>query len=380
MKIFLMNTLFLISEELKDSGGISKKILAQVNALRNQGMKVAFSYLVADEKNEFTGRYIDGKIIDKYSNLPILSKFQWRCTYKNLYRYIDQNEVKLVFIRYTHFANPFFVSFLKKLKKDGIKILLEIPTYPYDHEYRDLKFTSKLVMLIEKISRRTFKNYVDRIITLTPFSNIFGVPAILISNGIDPALINIIQPQKSDGSINLIGVASMAFWHGYDRVIEGLRIYYDDEKPGKKKIFFHIVGDSHNRESIRYRELVKKYHLNDYIFFHGSKSGEELDSLFNMADIAVGSVGGHRISVSNIKSLKNREYCARGIPFFYSETDEDFENLDFTFKVSSGDSPIRIEEIIDFVESGKFDAVKIRNYAIENLTWDKQFEKILEGV
>lgn len=375
-----MNVLFLISEGLKDSEGISKKIVAQLKALKNQGMKVAFSYLVADEKNQFTGRYIDGERIDKYSNIPMISKFEWRCKYKNLYHYINQNEIKLVFIRYIHFGNPFFISFLKKLKKNGIKVLLEIPTYPYDHEYKNLKFGSKIVLLIEKVSRRKFKNYVTRIITLTPHSTIFGVPAILISNGIDPGSINIIQNKRSDNDIHLIGVATMAFWHGYDRVIEGLHNYYSNEERDRKKIYFHIVGDTFNRESILYKELVKKYNLSNYIVFHGRKSGEELDSLFNIADIAVGSIGGHRISVNNIKALKNREYCARGIPFFYSETDEDFENQDFTFKVPPDDSPVRIEKIVDFVNSTKFDPVEIRNYAIENLTWDRQFEKIIQDV
>ena len=375
-----MNALFLIGEPLTDFGGVSKKILAQVDALKRLGMKVAFSYLETNDRNELIGRSINGERIDKYSKTHIISEFQWRCKYKNLYHYIKEKEIKLVFIRYIHFANPFFNSFLKKLKKNGIKILLEIPTYPYDQEYKDIKFTSKIVLLIEKFSRRKFKNYITRIITLTPYTTIFGIPTIQISNGIDPDSINMIQNSKSDNDIHLIGVASVAYWHGYDRVIEGLHNYYCNGELDKKKVFFHIAGDNSNVESIRYKELVKKYNLSNYVIFYGRKSGKELDMVFNKADIAVGSIGCHRISIKNVRSLKNREYCARGLPFFYSETDVDFEKKDFIFKVPGNDNPIDIEEIINFVVKNKFDSVKIRKYAIENLTWDKQFEKVLQDV
>lgn len=373
-----MNALFLVSEALTDSGGISKKIFAQVNALEHHGMKVALSYLAANDKDEFTGRYVNEKIIDKYSGIPIISKFQWRCKYKNLYCYIKENDIKLVFIRYTHFANPFFNLFLKKLKEKNTIILLEIPSYPYDQEYRDMKFVSKFLLLVEKYSRRKFKDYITRIITLSPDTNIFGVPAISISNGIDPASINIIEKCKRDNEIHLIAVASMAYWHGYDRVIEGLRNYYRKGEAGKKQVFLHLLG--YGNESLLYRNLVTKYNLSNYIKFYERIFGKDLDALFNQADIAVGCLGCHRKAMKYSKSLKNREYCARGIPFFYSEIDEDFEDKDFIFKVPVNDSPIDIKEIIKFVVSNKFDSVKIRNYAFENLTWERQFEKVLQNV
>ena len=375
-----MNSLFLISESLADFSGISKKILAQVNALKNQGLNVSLSYLKENGKYKFEGRYINEKIIDKYSEISIISKFQRRCTYKNLYNYIDDNDIKLVYIRYIHFANPFFISFLKKLKKKGIIVLLELPTYPYDQEYRNAHLTAKLAFLIEIFFRKKFKNYVTRIITLSHDTTIFKIPTIQISNGIDANFIDMVKKRKPDGELHLIGVATISFWHGYDRVIEGLYNYYKAGEAGKKKVFFHIVGDTTNSESLRYKEMVKNYNLPNYVSFYGKKSGKELDNLFDQMDLAVGSLGCHRIAIHNIKSLKNREYCARGIPFFYSETDPDFEDKNFIYKVPANDNPINIEEIINFMLSNKFDEVKIRDYAIKNLTWDKQFEKVLREV
>jgi len=375
-----MNSLFLISESLNDFSGISKKILAQVDALKNQGLNVSLSYLKENGKYKFEGRYINEKIIDKYSEISIISKFQRRCTYKNLYNYINDYDIKLVYIRYIHFANPFFISFLKKLKKKGIIVLLELPTYPYDQEYRNAHLTAKLAFLVEIFFRKKFKNYVTRIITLSHDTTIFKIPTIQISNGIDANFIDMVKKRKPDGELHLIGVATISFWHGYDRVIEGLYNYYKAGEAGKKKVFFHIVGDTTNSESLRYKEMVKNYNLPNYVSFYGKKSGKELDNLFDQMDLAVGSLGCHRIAIHNIKSLKNREYCARGIPFFYSETDPDFEDKNFIYKVPANDNPINIEEIINFMLSNKFDEVKIRDYAIKNLTWDKQFEKVLREV
>ena len=372
-----MKALFLIGESLTDFGGISKKIIAQVNALKNLGLHVALSYLKADQKNKFVTRYIDEEKINEFSSNPILSQIQWRTRYKNVYDYIVENGIEIVFIRYIHFANPFFTSFLKKLNKKNIKVLLEIPTYPYDQEYQELKLTSKLVLHVEKLSRRRFKKYVARILTVTPYKTIFGVPTIEISNGIDPSSIKIVEKNNSTSDINLIGVASMARWHGYDRLIEGFRDYYSNPT-NKREIFFHIVGDNDNAESLRYKELVKKYHLSEYISFYGRKSGEELDTIFNQADLAVGSLACHRIEIKDVKSLKNREYCARGLPFFYSETDAEFEGKDFVFRVPADESSINIEKIFEFISNHNFDAQKIRKYAIENLSWEKQYQKVLK--
>lgn len=374
-----MKSLFLVFEVLKDFEGVSKKILEQMNALERLGFNVVLSDLKTGENNKLTGRYMGSEIIDNYSNIDFISKIQSRIKFKNLYRYIVSNKIKLIYIRYAHFANPFFISFLKKLKRSDIKVLLEIPTYPYDQEYKNLKLTSKIVMGIEKRSRSKFKNLITCILTVTPGTVIFGVPAIEISNGIEVDSINIAEKREINNEIHLIGVASIAFWHGYDRVIEGIYNYYQKHS-NKKKVFFHIVGDNSNIESVQHKELVKSHNLSDYVIFYGRKSGKALDILFNKADIAVGSLGCHRISIKDIKSLKNREYCARGIPFFYSETDIDFENKEFILKVPGNDNPINIEEIIEFVMNNRFDPAKIRKYAHENLTWDKQFKKVLSIV
>ena len=47
--------------------------------------------------------------------------------------------------------------------------------------------------------------------------------------------------RKKDGTIVLLAVATLAKWHGYERVIKGLYNYYADG--GERNIIFNIVGN-----------------------------------------------------------------------------------------------------------------------------------------
>ena len=97
-----------------------------------------------------------------------------------------------------------------------------------------------------------------------------------------------------------------------------------------------------------------------------------------MSDIGVGCLACHRKGIEFSKSLKNREYCSRGIPFFYSETDLEFEESNFIFKVPPDESPIDIQQLIQFISNNHFDSTQIKKYALENLSWGKQYEKVLK--
>ena len=135
-------------------------------------------------------------------------------------------------------------------------------------------------------------------------------------------------------------------------------------------------------------ELIKTYgllieelknKLEKYIIIHGSQHGSKLDELFELADIGIGSLARHRCGISNIKTLKNREYAARGIPFIYSENDSDFDSMPYVLKVTADDSPINIESIIDFYRVNKYSPVQIRE-SINDLSWEKQMKNVIDNI
>ena len=183
--------------------------------------------------------------------------------------------------------------------------------------------------------------------------------------------------------IHLIGVAEVHYWHGYDRLIHGLGIYYEG-KP-EKEIFFHIIGNIDPPEMLGslqapgFQSYIRQYDIEKYVIFHKPQYGDKLDALFNEADFAIGSLGRHRTGIRNIKTLKNREYAARGIPFIYSETDSDFDTMPYIIKAPADESPIDVKQIIDFISRETGSPENIRK-SIQHLSWKVQMEKVINAV
>lgn len=232
--------------------------------------------------------------------------------------------------------------------------------------------------MIDRIFRKRFSAQVARIITFSAEKEIFGQRTVQISNGIDFDSIPLrkLHPQKND--IHLIGVAEIHYWHGYDRLVAGMADYYRTFTDDQRKVYFHLVGEfsgEHERNEIL--PIIEKNNLEKYVFLHGALYGDELDKLFDLADIGIGSLARHRSNITHIKTLKNREYAARGIPFIYSEIDDDFETMPYAMKASQNEAPININNLILFYEQRTFIPQEIRE-SIQDLTWRNQIQKILE--
>ena len=230
-----MKGLFIIFEALSEASGISKKIIAQVNSFKYNGVEMELSNLKVDDSSRYIGRLVGDNYIEKFPTDWFGSRIAWRARFSNLLGYIVTNNIDFVYIRYLHFANPYFINFLKRLKLSGVKIIMEVPTFPYDQEY----VGNSLSKILERASRKRFKYYVDRIVSFSNYETIFDVPTIRISNGIDINNIKLVSGEhnKIPGVVNMIGVAALSFWHGYDRVIEGLKDYYSNGQPNTTVIF-----------------------------------------------------------------------------------------------------------------------------------------------
>jgi len=368
--------LYLAVQGIQEGSGVSYKILSQIDAFRHNGIDVSFSYL-SEENGFLTKRLFNDEVIDDVSQKSYhTQKYGYKYRYTNLYNKILQEGINIIYIRYTHFANPLFIRFLSKLKRKKIKVFLEIPTFPYDEEYVNIKFKQNLFLKVERLSRQFFRYYCDKIVTVSSDEKIFGTDTIIISNGINIDEISIKKPKNKDTDIRLVGVANIRFWHGYDRVIKGLNDYYSNPN-NKTKVYFDLIGDNQDSDSEMLRKLVKEYSLEKYVIFNGVIKMEHLDSFFDVADMAVGSLGIHRIGLKEASSIKSREYCAKGIPFIYSGIDRDFDGKSFVLKVADDDTNININSIVDFLNNTTFSAKDLRKYAEENLTWNTIIKKII---
>ncbi len=377
-----MKILFLIYHGFSEHSGISKKIHYQIKGLQENGHEVhVCTYSMNEQGNRI--RYIDGKILENFGNGRWAS-LKKRCCYQSITQYAQKEHIDFIYARSFHNANPFTIRLFRSFKKAGIKSAIEIPTYPYDREYAGFPPKERLELRIDQLFRRQLAKQTDKIVTFTEDPLIFGQKTICISNGIDFESIPLRQPSvHHPDELHLIGVAEVHYWHGFDRLIKGLGEYYQQTQ--SIKVFFHIVGgigpsemyDSQHAKG--FHELIQAYRLDPYICFHGGLYGDELNALFEQCDFAIGSLARHRSGITTIKTLKNREYAARGIPFIFSENDADFNHMPYIMKATADETPINIQQIIDFQKSLSIPPVEIRN-SIHHLSWKEQMDKVIRNI
>lgn len=375
-----MKILFLVYHGFSDVSGISKKIHYQVKGLRENGYEVHLCYYDFDA-NGHRCRYVDDAVIKDYGT-GALAGLRQRLDYDCIYDYCKNQGIQFVYARCFQNANPFLIRLFRKLRKSGIKSVTEIPTYPYDQEFATFSRQERLGLKIDQMFRNQLAREMSAIVTFSDEERIFGQRTIRISNGVDFDSIPLHQFKPVDDAIHLIGVAEVHLWHGYDRLIAGLGEYYMNTS-SPRNIVFHIVGGVDpfdlygGGDYPGIQTLIDQYGLQEHVVFHGQLFGEELDKVFNQSCFAIGSLARHRSGIKVIKTLKNREYATRGVPFIYSEQDSDFDHQPYVVKAVPDESPIDIQQILDFIDTHHFRPEEIRK-TVESLSWKIQMRRVVD--
>ena len=329
-----------IQLSLTKQTGIMKKVFAQTSAFES----LFDVYTCGFNENDIV--YFHNGQMNKVTSFS--NKTDRRVKYfKFLKEFATKMKAHSFYFRYAS-TDLFLLSTLKKLKKNGVINVIEIPTYPYKGEYKET-FKKRLIYLLDSILRFKLKKYVSRVVIFSENpKTVYGIPTINTMNGVDTSSIKPIAKHNIHNGINLIAVASMLPHHGFDRMIEGLRLYYLNSN-NDSVVRFHVVGDGPKLRE--YQNLCRNDNLESYVFFHGQKSGNELDALFEQSDIAVGSLGLHRIGLKEASTLKNREYAVRGLPIAYSTFDSFLKDSKYCVYFSADDTPINISKIVEFWET-----------------------------
>ncbi len=385
-----MRILFLVYHGFSEHSGISKKIHYQVKGLRENGHEVHLCYYDFSPEGRRC-RYVNGQVIKDYGT-GWMAAMRQRIGYNSVYDYCKENQIELVYARCFQNANPWLIRFFRRLRKAGIHAVTEIPTYPYDQEFTSSsEWNMKLDLWIDKRFRKCLYSNMDAVVTFSDAKEIFGQRTINISNGIDFDSTPLHHPSalvRQSSTLHLIGVAEVHFWHGYDRLIAGIGEYYKKirkESGNHKDVIFHVVGGvapsymTAIPQAPGFKTLIDHYDISKQVVFHGPLFGEELDNVFNQCLFAIGSLGRHRSGITVIKTLKNREYATRGIPFIYSEQDSDFDQQPYVLKAPADESPVDIQRVIDFMDGFTMKAEEIRK-TVEHLTWKIQMQKVIEAL
>lgn len=343
--------------------GVKNKIKQTVDALRELGYKVNVLF---GQKHKLVALYAIASYLLHTTSTIII---------------IRNHTTRVPFL----FPILLYIRYIKK-----IKIIIDVPS-PVTIAIDEIK-DSKLNIL--KKYAAIFFTYMTYPISLYPANRILeysyenkyfslglNKKIKLIGNGISTEDI-LYRDEKVafNNTINFIGVAHLAFWHGYDRLIKSIYAYNNSKQEIKAN--FYIIGEGDVK--IKLEQLVAKLHLEKHVFFLGKKEGNELDKYFDKSHIAVSSLALYRKKLELASELKAREYSARGVPFILGCQDFDISSeLPFVFEVSNDDSLLDINQIIQWyreLDKDYEDFKMIRNFAEKNLDFKVKVQKDILSV
>jgi len=385
----------LLNEFLKNTSSFA---YAKTLALTPKGVvNIKNNYIVFQdiENDYYVGVkrkiYNQSEVFDRNgfpSTVHIIDGKKLKDKIKNFKNEFSKKNNEIFIFRYFGVRLFSLFNYIRKKSKNNI-LILEIPT-PLQIWEKEIKFAYKnkfkirLLIIINRLIARRIFNYFDIIIEYAPEAKVYldkyKKKVVYISNGIDMSTIPINEYYKGvSNNIKFISVANISDWHGYDRLIIGMGEYYKNNP--RTKVLYNCVGEG---VAVPYlKKLVNDLSLEEYVIFHGKKTGNDLDKLFDNSHVAFGSLAIHRLGSDIASTLKNREYCARGIPFVIASRDNGFpEDFKYSMKVSQDERSINVNEVIDFYDSIKNSnyTTEMRKYAEENLTWDINLKPVFEKI
>ncbi len=357
------------------SRGITKKVFAQIQALDHIGHEVRY----------YTGYTEEGAaVFDRKGNIVYFREFPAKSkiinrvlrnkTLKNMaFEFLKGTDERFteMYFRYVFFDYS-TMKLYKEAKNHTKTVILEMHSYP---NYNKGQYVLYPVFVIDRIYRKANLKYIDKIVTISSFDNIFGKETIRIDNGVDLDHIRR-QTKTVHEGIRIISVPYEWLAHGYDRLVRGLYNYYTNshECINVELWFVGTIMDST-------KKLIKELNMEGKIKYLGIKKGNELDEIYDQVDIGAGCLGMHRCNTKDSSGLKTKEYIAKGIPFFYAgEPLFDKNSFPYAMQVESTDAPIDIKAVLDFYYKLKSDDTipeKMRKWA-EKYTWDEEMKKIFK--
>ena len=295
----------------------------------------------------------------------------------------------VLFIRFSSLLFPFLFFPLLFARLKGVKIVVDVPT-PRKSVLVELKTseTNVFVRIVKQSISILSSSWV-----LWPANVVvqyaqdlswylWGVQrrTVIIGNGINiPDSLAIANSRWDKGTpLNLIAVAQLAQWHGYDRLIHAIHQFKQSSENYDIKLTIVGEGDAY----APLQSLVSELNLQDNVTFTGFLSGADLDAHFYNAHIGIASLGLYRIGLHEASVLKTREYVARGLSVIGAADDPDFaHDSQVRLMVTNSDS---IEDIVvllkDLPNSMLLAPQELRDYAEKNLTMESKLKVILAHV
>lgn len=290
---------------------------------------------------------------------------------------IDFKKYDIVFIRHVPIAIG-LKSLISHIKSNNeiTKIILDLPTFPYLHEYSGIKKIIAKMLSPSKLN-------IDGITHLGNEMNIFGVPVIHVINSYDSTSV---QPKTefsdTKSEIKLIYIASLWRLLGLESFMKAIILFNNSFK--NRRIQLTIVGNGF--EKFKLIQLMKNFGMPSYIHLESSKYGQDLNEIINQHDLGVGAIVDiNQLGINYTQALKHRMYAGYGLPFFTNVFDAAFINVQGVYLLENRIIDLKtIENIwnwyMDQIDNMQKISHDLRLFTEKNLVEDRNIEKIITFV
>lgn len=379
--------LMIAAVNISPHDGISKKIISQASALAEQGEKTLLGCLYGENPSllsiDFNGEITVLEVMNNCKSIGRTSGYTYIRQCRSLILFIKNNEKILecnrLYIRHM-LPSIGLLNFLRCSKRKKIKIVYEVPTFPYYLEQFNEahnKFKTIIRLVIETIFWPFIYLFIDKLAIVRCRSNSLNLNKMIdIKNGISLSSIHDkkVHGLKELNTFNIIGVGTIYKYHGYDKIISAIKNNNGYVDNGKRKIVFYIVGES--EEINRLRKMTNKLKLQNHVIFCGKKFGSELEEIYSKADFAVGTLKLSLRKANIDTAIKNIEYINHNLPIVTSGIIFDVKPKDFYMVVES-DKQIKMDELYAFAQ--KYYSID-RRIAVSNIVQEFTWKRIMNSI
>ena len=358
----------------------SQKTNMQLKTYQSLGFE---TYILSISKNEGFITAMIYRFTDVNQDLSLIKSIRCKnrvssLSYLELFRlisdYIINDGYDLVYIRRLMSKFFYFAPYLKKIRTSS-EIVYELPTFPFD---TGLSIISKIRDILELTVLKVVEKNISLIVAVPVDRTKISSKWLTITNYIDINTYTPPAPVVLDNDINLLIIANLSKNHGYARIIQAIYDY-----TGIYNIYLTIVSPD-CAEYDELKSLVSELNLTNNVNCLSSLSMNEIKKIAATHHIGVGAIPDKKNAPFETSSLKHRDYCALGLPFFTTIKDYSFlDKCPYYLLLDSDDKKINLAFIIQWYESICSDRayrVKMYNYAAKNLQYYDTAREILNRI
>lgn len=309
---------------LNSQSGVINKLESQAEVCVRERIPIDF-YWITPCKPNGNGGYLN--IISVNRN-PALARCQQAAFINRMHKKYDK-----VVLRYP-LADPFFMPLLKSKNSTIIE--------HHSKEINELNLKKDFRYLLERCLGGFWIRKFGGLIGVTPeivdyeiARSGFHRKALFLPNSIDASKNSFdLGDRRDEQVVNIVMVANFRPWHGLELVVEALK----EKAVNAKNLVLHVVGKLNG-------PLLKLMEGSDFIKIYGELSQSEIDKIYEISDLALGSFNMECKGMVQSTALKVREAFSRGVACIEGSKDPAFPE-GFPYILNS--TKFDVDSVIDF--------------------------------